>query len=149
MNPLLVVFVFILLLAALLYMMSVEEPEKPLEEEFTVVETIVPKVSLEKEEVKSIDATPPMDTEPEKEETVEPSEQPEDMDDLERLSGVGAKYRQLLIAVGITTTASLATQNPDELWSKLVETNKSEEIVKRPPPLKIVEAWIEKAKELY
>ncbi len=66
--------------------------------------------------------------------------------DLSELSGIGSKYQQLLRVSGITSIQSLSQREPSELLGKLLEVNDREIIVRRPPPLKTVQGWVEEAR---
>jgi predicted flap endonuclease-1-like 5' DNA nuclease len=65
-----------------------------------------------------------------------------------RVSGVGPEYSALLEAAGVDTVPELARRNPDNLHSKILEVNESENIVHNPPAKKQVEKWISNAKLL-
>lgn len=66
--------------------------------------------------------------------------------DLSELSGIGSKYQQLLKVSGITSIQSLSRQEPSELMGRLLEVNEREVVVRRPPPLKTVQGWVEEAR---
>jgi len=68
-------------------------------------------------------------------------------DDLESLTGVGEKYRALLMAAGVRSIATLADEDPKALLERLTETNETEEIVKRLPRPGDVEAWMQRARQ--
>jgi len=86
---------------------------------------------------------------PDEEEASEPVDEPvEESSDLSELSGIGEKYLQLLRASGISTVKALSGLEPEALVARLNEANEREGIVKRTPPLKTVQGWVEQA-ELY
>ena len=62
--------------------------------------------------------------------------------DLDNLTGVGPKYKQLLQVVGIDSTEKLVKQDPESLLKKMAEKNEELEITKRLPRLENIEAWI-------
>jgi predicted flap endonuclease-1-like 5' DNA nuclease len=66
--------------------------------------------------------------------------------DLSELSGIGSKYQQLLRVSGITSIQSLSQREPSELMGRLLEVNDRDVIVRRPPPLKTVQGWVEEAR---
>lgn len=68
--------------------------------------------------------------------------------DLFRIQGVGAQYAELLEAAGVDTVKELANRNAENLVQKMEEVNNSKKLVRRIPPLKSVQKWIEAAKAL-
>ena len=68
--------------------------------------------------------------------------------DLMRVKGVGSEYSDLLEAAGVDTVKELATRRPDNLHAKLLEVNEAKNLVRRPPALSQVEAWVADAKSL-
>lgn len=68
--------------------------------------------------------------------------------DLFRIQGVGAQYAELLEATGVDTVKELANRNAENLVQKMEEVNNSKKLVRRIPPLKSVQKWIETAKAL-
>ncbi|WP_329904651.1 DUF4332 domain-containing protein [Porphyromonas pogonae] len=70
------------------------------------------------------------------------------MADLYRIKGVGSEYSELLEATGVDTVAELATRNPENLTTALVETNEKKKLVRRIPVIKMVRKWVAQAKEL-
>lgn len=68
--------------------------------------------------------------------------------DLMRVKGVGSEYSDLLEAAGVDTVKELATRRPDNLHAKLTEVNEAKNLVRRPPALSQVEAWVADAKSL-
>jgi len=113
--------------------------------EFTIVDT--PKGN-EAKEIKLIASTPdaPEEEEVQAEEAASEEETPESEDDLDQMSGVGPKYRELLKAAKVNTIKDIAGYEPDALLEKLLAVNQEENITKRPPTLAKVEDWVKKAK---
>ena len=70
------------------------------------------------------------------------------MVDLFRIQGVGAQYAELLEAAGVDTVVELATRNAENLTKKMEEVNEEKNLVRRVPPLKTVEGWVDEAKSL-
>ncbi|HJD91339.1 DUF4332 domain-containing protein [Bacteroides coprosuis] len=70
------------------------------------------------------------------------------MVDLFRIQGVGAQYAELLEAAGVDTVVELATRKAENLTKKMEEVNETKKLVRRVPPLKTVEVWVEEAKSL-
>lgn len=68
--------------------------------------------------------------------------------DLYRIKGVGQEYSDLLEEAGVDTVEELATRKPENLYEKILETNKAKKLVRRPPSLKMVSSWVEQAKAL-
>lgn len=68
--------------------------------------------------------------------------------DLFRISGVGEEYADLLEEAGVDTVPELAQRNPENLYAKMVETNKEKELVRRLPSAAQVAAWVAEAKTL-
>jgi predicted flap endonuclease-1-like 5' DNA nuclease len=68
--------------------------------------------------------------------------------DLFRITGVGEEYSDLLENAGVDTVKELATRRPDNLHAKLMEVNADKKLVRRPPSLAAVTAWVAEAKTL-
>ena len=68
--------------------------------------------------------------------------------DLFRVKGIGSEYADLLEAAGVDTVKELATRNAENLVKKMTEVNEAKKLVRRVPPLKSVEGWVEQAKAL-
>jgi predicted flap endonuclease-1-like 5' DNA nuclease len=68
--------------------------------------------------------------------------------DLFRIKGVGEEYSDLLEEAGVDTVAELARRNPGNLHAKILEVNVAKQLVRRPPTLSAVTAWVEQAKTL-
>jgi CspA family cold shock protein len=63
--------------------------------------------------------------------------------DLNKLAGVGPKYRALLESANITTCKEVSGYEPDVLLANLLAVNEKEQITKRPPTLTKVKEWID------
>lgn len=70
------------------------------------------------------------------------------MVDLFRIHGVGSEYADLLEASGVDTVKELATRNPANLTAKMAEVNNEKKLVRRIPTEKMVEKWVNEAKNL-
>ncbi|MBN2335725.1 DUF4332 domain-containing protein [Candidatus Bathyarchaeota archaeon] len=70
-----------------------------------------------------------------------------EVEDLENLSGIGEKYRELLRAAGVSSVAALAAEDPAALIGRLRAANEEHGIVKRLPRAGDVEGWVQRAKE--
>lgn len=68
--------------------------------------------------------------------------------DLFRIHGVAEEYSDLLEAAGVDTVVELATRNAEHLFEKMKDVNDRRKLVRRPPALSMVQAWIEQAKQL-
>ena len=68
--------------------------------------------------------------------------------DLLRINGVGQEYSDLLEEAGVDTVVELAQRNPDNLYEKILNVNKTKQLVRKPPSLNQVKNWIEQAKSL-
>jgi len=68
--------------------------------------------------------------------------------DLFRIKGVGEEYSDLLEEAGVDTVVELSRRNPENLHAKILEVNEKKKLVRRPPTLNKVRAWIEQAKKL-
>ena len=68
--------------------------------------------------------------------------------DLARIKGVSGVYSDLLEKAGVDTVKELATRRPDNLHTKIKETNDKEKLTERPPTAPAVEDWVKQAKEL-
>ena len=65
-----------------------------------------------------------------------------DVDDIAELKGIGPKYQELLLAVGVDSIQQLASEKPDDLFNRLNEVNVGQQITKRLPTLENIESWI-------
>ena len=68
--------------------------------------------------------------------------------DLDRISGVGSEYADLLEAAGVDTVPELAQRKPENLHKKMVEVNEEKKLVRKMPTLKQVEGWVDQAGKL-
>ncbi len=68
--------------------------------------------------------------------------------DLFRISGIGRQYADLLDAAGVNTVLDLSRRRPKALYRKLSETNVRKNLVRRIPPHRKIEGWIQSAKRL-
>lgn len=68
--------------------------------------------------------------------------------DLFRIKGVAEEYSDLLEEAGVDTVPELAQRNPENLYAKLVETNKMKKLVRQLPSQRQVADWVEQAKSL-
>ena len=68
--------------------------------------------------------------------------------DFYRIGGVGRQYADLLDTAGVDTIIDLSRRNPKHLYEKLIETNWEKNVVKRLPPYRVIEGWIQSAKRL-
>jgi len=68
--------------------------------------------------------------------------------DLFRIKSVDEEYSDLLEEAGVDTVAELATRNPENLYTKLVEVNQEKKLVRRLMSQEQVGNWIEQAKKL-
>ena len=144
MNPFLVIGLFTLLLAVVIYWLQGRQ-----ERANDDVRRIAPKKEISV--IKKADWVADEEPEPELEPLPEPEpveeSAPESLvDDIGDLPGVGPKFQQLLKAAGITSIAVVAESNPEELLRRIVKVNESEMITKRHPTMYVVERWIEAAK---
>jgi len=49
---------------------------------------------------------------------------------------------------GVDTVVELATRNPENLHTKIIEINDEKRLVRRPPSMSQVSDWVEQAKKL-
>lgn len=68
--------------------------------------------------------------------------------DLFRLKGIGKQYSSLLESAGVNTVTDLSRRNPENLYVLLKETNVKKNLVKRVPPLSLIQDWIDNSKML-
>ncbi len=68
--------------------------------------------------------------------------------DLMRISGVGPRYAELLVATGVSSVADLATRNPASLHTAMGVTNTGNLYVDNLPSESQVEGWVGQANEL-
>ena len=70
------------------------------------------------------------------------------MADLMRVPGIGKEYSQLLEVAGVDTVKELRTRNPANLHKALQDASATGNLVRRPPHLSEVEAWVTEAGRL-
>lgn len=70
------------------------------------------------------------------------------MADLFRVNGVAGQYAELLECAGVDTVAELAQRNPNSLHGMLEQANDKKNVVRKLPPLSIVQSWVTEAKTL-
>jgi predicted flap endonuclease-1-like 5' DNA nuclease len=68
--------------------------------------------------------------------------------DLFRIKGIGSQYSDLLEKTGVDTVVELSKRVPDNLYAKMVEVNKTKNLVNAMPGRNKVKKWIEQAKKL-
>ena len=68
--------------------------------------------------------------------------------DLSRVSGVAGVYSDLLEQAGVDTVKELSMRKPENLHTKIVETNKSSGLTKQAPSAAKVASWVTQAKAL-
>lgn len=68
--------------------------------------------------------------------------------DFHRIRGIGKQYADLLDAAGVNTVIDLSTRNPKLLYKRLRDTNNERNLVKRTPPYRTINGWIQSAKRL-
>lgn len=101
------------------------------ESEAEVPEEAEPIVEVEKEEAPVVEAK------------IEPEEAPiAVVNDLDKLNGVGPKYRSLLESANVQTCKEVSGYAPEVLLANLLAINEKEQVTKRPPNLTKVKEWI-------
>ncbi|HEX9260903.1 MAG TPA: DUF4332 domain-containing protein, partial [Candidatus Bathyarchaeia archaeon] len=68
--------------------------------------------------------------------------------DLLRVKGVGRKYATLLESAGVNTVSDLSKRTPRYLSQTLKVVNRERNLVRRAPPSKTIEIWVNNAREL-
>jgi predicted flap endonuclease-1-like 5' DNA nuclease len=68
--------------------------------------------------------------------------------DLYRIKGIGSEYSDLLEEAGVDTAVELANRVPENLLAKMVEVNKTRNLVNKMPGLKQVKAWVAQANKM-
>jgi len=68
--------------------------------------------------------------------------------DFFRIRGIGTQYSSLLESAGVNTVADLSRRNPKNLYAKLREINRRKNLVRRVPPYRMIQGWIQSAKNL-
>ena len=84
-------------------------------------------------------------TVPGKAEAMDNQPQRTDDMDLQRLTGVGRKFAELLREAGVESIRALARRNPANLHEKLMEINEQQQMVSQVPSLELVTDWITQA----
>jgi hypothetical protein len=64
------------------------------------------------------------------------------------LKGIGKQYSSLLESAGVNTVTDLSRRNPENLYVLIKETNVKKNLVKRVPPLSLIQDWIDNSKML-
>lgn len=153
MNPFLIIGVFTVILAVVVYWLQGRQDkadDKEIKRATPKKEIkVVKKADWVADEEHEPEPTPESEPIPEPTPEPEPVEEPASepiVDDIGELQGIGPKYQQLLKAAGITSIAVIAESEPEKLLKKLVEVNESKGITKRNPTMYNVERWIEAAK---
>jgi len=65
-----------------------------------------------------------------------------------RVMGVGEEYSDLLKAAGVDTVRELVLHRPENLHQAIMEVNAKKKLVRRPPTLSQVQAWVSQAKAI-
>ena len=68
--------------------------------------------------------------------------------DLFRIKGVGSEYAELMVAAGVDTIKELSRRKPANLHKKMDEVNTAKKLVRQLPSEKMVEGWVNQAKDL-
>jgi PAS domain S-box-containing protein len=68
--------------------------------------------------------------------------------DLMRVPGIGEEYSDLLEAAGVDTVKELRRRLPENLHDAMLKVNEQSKLVRRPPHLSEVQAWVEAAKTI-
>jgi PAS domain S-box-containing protein len=68
--------------------------------------------------------------------------------DLMRVPGIGEEYSDLLEAAGVDTVKELRKRIPENLHDAILKVNERDKLVRRPPHLSEVQAWVEAAKTI-
>lgn len=68
--------------------------------------------------------------------------------DLMRVKGVGEEYAELLATAGVDTVRALRTRNAERLHKSLHALNEQKRLVRFMPSPRLVERWVEDAKNL-
>ncbi|MDC0230510.1 DUF4332 domain-containing protein [Aureispira] len=70
------------------------------------------------------------------------------MADLYRINGIGKQFAELLKATGVDTVKELRTRNPENLHTKLEETNEDKNLTKAVPSFVQVKDWVLQSKSM-
>jgi len=69
--------------------------------------------------------------------------------DLMRIGGIGPEYAEMINEIGIDSVKELAQRNPNNTLDRIVKLDKEKpDMFRKPPPLKMIEDWIEEAKKI-
>jgi len=68
--------------------------------------------------------------------------------DLMRVPGVGEEYSDLLEVAGVDTVKELRRRKAENLHAAMLQANEERHLVRRPPSLSAVTAWVEAAKSM-
>jgi predicted flap endonuclease-1-like 5' DNA nuclease len=68
--------------------------------------------------------------------------------DLNRISGIGGVYSDLLEEAGVDTVKELSHRSPENLYAKINEINQVRQLTQRPPTLDQITDFINQAKTL-
>lgn len=68
--------------------------------------------------------------------------------DLDRISGIGSEFADLLEAAGVDSVPELAQRNAGALAARLAEVNSAKQLTRRVPTEDMVAGWISQAKSL-
>jgi PAS domain S-box-containing protein len=68
--------------------------------------------------------------------------------DLMRVPGIGEEYSDLLEAAGVDTVKELRRRIPENLYDAMLKVNEQDKLVRRPPHLSEVQAWVEASKAI-
>lgn len=68
--------------------------------------------------------------------------------DLQRVRGIGKKYASLLESAGVNTVTDLSNRTPRYLSQTLRVVNREKNVVRRTPPSKTIEIWVNNARTL-
>ncbi|MEO5814281.1 MAG: DUF4332 domain-containing protein [Gemmatimonadaceae bacterium] len=68
--------------------------------------------------------------------------------DLMRVSGIGSEFGQLLESSGIQSVKELSVRTPENVVQLLDLVNEEKQLTRVVPPLKTVERWVERAREM-
>jgi CspA family cold shock protein len=117
---------------------STEFPRQGQEVEFRLIDTPKGKEAVEVKAVQP--AVEQVSEEPDEVEQI-----PETVSDLDKLNGVGPKYRELLKAAGVKSVKAITEYAPEVLLANLLAVNEAQGITKRPPTLPLVKEWIQAA----
>ncbi len=69
--------------------------------------------------------------------------------DLMRIGGVGPEYAEVLNEIGVDSVKEFAQRNPNNTLDRIMKLDKEKpDVFRKPPTLKMVEEWIEEAKQI-